>query len=70
PLAGRYTIGVEMSWFIENKEWFFSGIGVSVLMLVFGLFKSKSHKKQVQKSGNNSKNYQAGGDINIGNKND
>lgn len=59
-----------MSWLIENKEWVFSGIGVSVLFFVLSLFKKGSGVKQVQKSGANSTNYQAGGDIKIGSKND
>ncbi|MGP7733482.1 hypothetical protein [Oceanimonas smirnovii] len=59
-----------MSWLIENKEWVFSGIGVSVLFFVLSLFKKNFGSKQVQKSGANSTNYQAGGDINIGSKHD
>lgn len=54
-----------MEWIIENKEWIFSGIGVSAI-LVFGgiIFKKKriddSNIQQKQKSGKNSINIQIG----------
>jgi len=55
-----------MQWIIDNKEWIFSGIGIFILSIIAGLFiKRKSFLKQSQKSGKNSTNYQAGGDINI-----
>ncbi len=42
----------------DNYEWFFSGIGVTFLLIVFGFMKSKgSNNKVVQK------NIQAGGDV-------
>ncbi|OOE86794.1 hypothetical protein [Salinivibrio sharmensis] len=59
-----------MSWLLENKEWVFSGIGVSVLIFLLSLFRKNPSSTQIQKSGDNSTNYQSGGDINIGNKND
>jgi len=60
-----------MQWIIDNKEWAFSGFGVFVLGLVVAFFsKKKNSTTQTQKSGNNSTNYQASGDINIGEKND
>ena len=58
-----------MNWLIENKEWIFSGVGVFVLGLVVTYLVSRpktGSQTQKQKSGSNSKNYQAGGDINIG----
>lgn len=56
-----------MQWLLENKEWIFSGIGVFVISVIGALLlNKKSRSKQVQKSGANSTNYQAGGDINIG----
>lgn len=58
-----------INWICTNKEWVFSGLGVSVILLIFSIFK-KSNSAQRQKSGDNSTNYQAGGDINIGGKND
>ncbi|BDB71708.1 hypothetical protein Cthiooxydans_41200 [Comamonas thiooxydans] len=58
-----------INWFSNNKEWVFSGFGVTLILLIISLFK-KSKPSQYQKSGNNSTNYQAGGNINIGGKND
>jgi hypothetical protein len=57
-----------MEWFLNNKEWIFSGIGVFLLGLIINIVFRKKSIKQIQKSGKNSKNYQAGGDINIGRK--
>ncbi|MEN3787532.1 hypothetical protein ABDZ30_15410 [Aeromonas veronii] len=59
-----------MNWLMENKDWIFSGIGVSVLFFIISLFRKSTNPKQVQKSGKNSTNYQASGNINIGTKSD
>lgn len=60
-----------MQWILNNKEWIFSGVGVFILSIVLGfVFKNRSALKQNQRSGSNSKNYQAAGDIKIGNNND
>jgi hypothetical protein len=60
-----------MQWLMENKEWIFSGAGIFAISVLINLFvKSKKATKQVQKSGSNSINYQAGGDIRIGNRDD
>jgi len=60
-----------MQWIIENKEWIFSGVGIFILSIIARLFiKKKSSSKQTQKSGDNSTNYQAGGDIRIGSEDD
>ncbi|KJG01698.1 hypothetical protein [Photobacterium angustum] len=59
-----------MDWLIENKEWVFSGIGVSVVVFFLSFFNKGKQLKQSQKSGGNSKNYQAGGDIKIGHDDD
>jgi len=59
-----------MSWLLENKEWIFSGVGVSVVVFIFSIFNKNGRLKQTQKSGRSSKNYQAGGDINIGKTDD
>lgn len=58
-----------MKWIINNKAWLFSGVLVAVPLAIFGwlLTGSKRHK-QVQKSGKNSVNLQAGGDIKIESK--
>lgn len=53
-----------MQWIIDNKEWFFSGAGIFILTVIFGLF-SKS-TVMTQKSGSKSKNIQAKRDIHIG----
>ncbi|WP_133405765.1 hypothetical protein [Parashewanella tropica] len=60
-----------MQWIMDNKEWVFSGIGVFIFSLIATFFlRRKSTITQTQKSGGNSKNYQATGDINIGTKDD
>ncbi len=55
-----------MNWIIENKEWFFSGIGATILTIIVSLFFQSSSKKkrlkQIQKSGSHSNNIQVGGD--------
>lgn len=58
-----------IDWLTQNKEWFLSGLGVTILSIATGLiFKQKASLSQ--KSGKNSTNYQAGESINIGNNND
>lgn len=60
-----------MQWIIDNKEWIFSGAGIFILSVVIGIFVKKQYSsKQIQKSGSKSTNYQAGGDINVGSKDD
>lgn len=64
-----------MEWIIDNKEWFFSGVGVFILGLIITFFSWLFRKKQKsddnisvsmkQKGGKNSKNYQSNGDITI-----
>ncbi|UOQ84646.1 MULTISPECIES: hypothetical protein [Bacillaceae] len=62
-----------MEWIQENINWIFSGIGVSAILGIIGLF-TKNHKgkEQMINSGNNSTNIQSGKDVNItlGGKND
>ncbi|WP_228052530.1 hypothetical protein [Nodosilinea sp. LEGE 07298] len=58
-----------MQWFNDNKEWVFSGIGLSVIGLIWKFFfkdKSSSSRSQTIRSGRNSTNFQAGRDINNG----
>lgn len=68
-----------MNWIIENKEWFFSGIGTCILSGLVGLlvggfagYKIGIHNrvnvKQKQKSGNNSNQTQIGNTTNYGTK--
>lgn len=71
-----------MEWMVDNKEWFFSGVGVFILGLIITFFSWLFRKKQKsddninismkQKGGKNSKNYQSNGDmtINLISKND
>lgn len=64
-----------MKWIVENANWIFDGIGVTILVAIAGLFvKKKLNSKSAQtiNSGNNSTNIQSGKDvnINIGGKND
>ena len=57
-----------MEWIIETKEWLFSGIGVTILVAIAGLFiRNKRDGKNVQtiKSGDNSTNIQSGEKVNI-----
>ncbi len=59
-----------MEWIWNNKEWVFSGIGVFIIGLIITLFIKKNSKKitQKQKSGNNSTNFQIGGNVEINKK--
>jgi len=51
---------------LESVKWIFSGIGVFILSLFVSKQITKSKKvKQVQKSGENSKNYQVAGNMTI-----
>lgn len=60
-----------MQWLIDNKEWVFSGAGIFAISVIAGWFlKKRTAVKQKQKSGSNSTNYQAGGDIKIGKHDD
>lgn len=64
-----------MKWIIENADWMFSGIGVTILGALGGLFVKKkldNKNSQTINSGNNSTNIQGGENVsvNIGGKND
>jgi len=52
-----------LKYLIENKEWIFSGIGVLAISVF--ITRRKSEKKMSQKSGKQSRNLQAGRDINL-----
>ena len=51
----------------SNKEWIFSGVGVALVSALFVWFRRRGTPRanQVQSSGNNSVNVQAGRDLNI-----
>lgn len=53
------------NWLTNNSEWIFSGIGVAVLMAIFGWIYRAKQNNQVQKSGKNSTNIQVGGNFTI-----
>lgn len=54
-------------WIVQNKEWVFSGFGVAIITAIIGIIIGKKKSiRQKQKSGDNSTNYQAAGDIKIG----
>lgn len=52
-----------LEWILNNKDWLFSGIGVSIISVLFIMFKKKGG--QNINSGNNSTNIQGGDDMNI-----
>jgi len=55
---------VLMSW----VTWVFSGVGIAVPIALVGWFyfdRNKNEGGQVQRSGNNSINYQAGGNMRV-----
>lgn len=55
-------------WFFNNKEWFFSGIGIVILSAIYKIFFYKDGKetiKQTQKTGRGCINIQLN---NSGNK--
>lgn len=54
-----------IDWVIENKEWAFSGFAIAVPLFMLGLLFSKGKKRLSQKSGDNSINLQANGDIKL-----
>lgn len=52
-----------MQWFVGNKEWLFSGIGVFILSLIVSFVISRKRRaQQLQESGGHSIIYQTGGD--------
>ena len=57
-----------MDWIVANKEWLFSGLLVAIPIALVGWFFARRHlhRSQVQRSGDNSINIQAGGDTNFG----
>lgn len=58
-----------LKWILNNKDWIFSGIGVSVIAgLMAWVARRKNKPTQKQSSGSGSVNIQAGRDIDIGPK--
>lgn len=56
-----------LKWIIDNMEWLFSGIGVTLLVAIMGFFIKKKNNTPSQKikSGKNSTNVQGGGDVKV-----
>ncbi len=61
-----------LEYIINNKEWLFSGIGVTIAISILGIikfvFRKRANSKnviQTQKNGNNSINVQVGGDYSV-----
>ncbi|CCK80188.1 hypothetical protein [Desulfobacula toluolica] len=59
-------------WINSNYTWIFSGIGVLIIGSIITFFKKKSSNviNRSQRSGNNSTNIQAGGNVEFTQKND
>lgn len=59
-------------WISNNHTWAFSGAGIFVLGGIIAFFKWKRSDgiTQKQRSGNNSTNIQAGGNVEFNQKND
>jgi len=56
-----------MDWIQDNKEWFFSGLGVFLVGLLFTVIRKRRNRKNInmkQKSGSDSTNIQIGRDYN------
>mgnify|MGYP000862965505 CR=1 FL=1 len=56
------------SWILENKEWIWYAIIPIAIFIVGLIWNNKNKANQKQRIGNNSKGYQAGGDIKINEK--
>ena len=56
-----------ITWISENKSWLFEGLGVAIISALawFIFIRGKPTASQKQKSGNNSINIQANGNIDI-----
>lgn len=52
-----------IEYLIGNKEWIFSGIGVTILS--WFIFRNSNKTKMTQKSGNHSTSIQVGGDLSV-----
>jgi len=55
-----------MDWIIQNKEWLFSGIAISIPLFIIGRTMTSNGNKQKQKGGTGSINIQVAGDLNLG----
>jgi hypothetical protein len=57
------------NWVANNKEWLFSGLGITILALIWRVFFKGSQGSSTQKirSGDNSINIQTGRDVKFNN---
>ena len=59
------------SWILENKQWLFEGVGVTLLIgigwYVKKIFYNDNPNKQIQTSGDGSVNIQSGESVNFDN---
>jgi hypothetical protein len=55
-----------IEYLLDNKEWIFSGFGVSVISWL--IFRNSNTSNMSQKSGKNSTNIQVGGNFSINKK--
>lgn len=65
-----YKVGRTLDWIMQNKEWLFSGIGVTLISVIVGLFvknkyRGKKTYHQVINSGDKSTNIQGGRDVHV-----
>lgn len=57
---------INLQWIVDNKEWLFSGVGITFIGAVIGSRRIKQKSlKQSQSSGKNSTNIQAGKNVNV-----
>lgn len=61
-----------IDFIFDNKEWIFSGIGITVLAVIAWVVRTyilrPNPNKQIQVSGHNSQNIQVGGNLNLSKK--
>ena len=59
-----------VAWVFDNKEWFFSGVGLPIVAWVGRVIFKKIYTSSAQsiRSGDCSTNIQAGRDVNMGTK--
>jgi plastocyanin domain-containing protein len=73
-MASGNVISDTIEFILMNKEWIFSGVGISILSCLVWLFFRKKNEKskivQTQKSGKKSVNIQVQGNVTIGEKKD
>jgi hypothetical protein len=68
-MHGPVKAGCAKGWEVSWITWAFGGVGVAVPIALIGWFyfdrRNSSQDRQAQRSGNNSINYQAGGNMRV-----